>query len=91
MRIPMEITHNGKAEAELIISKERFTLNEGTYSEWIKLTYKAGPGIKIRGICRFFIKQIHPHFEMYMTPINIDPEKPSLPISHPLSYSIYLE
>ncbi|MHC4267349.1 MAG: alkaline phosphatase family protein [Planctomycetota bacterium] len=90
IQIPMEITLNGKADADLIISRERFTLSEGTYSEWVKLTYKAGPGIKIRGIARFLIKQIQPHFEMYMTPINIDPEKPSLPISHPLSYSIYL-
>ena len=27
--------------------------------------------------------EIEPHFEMYVTPLNIDPEKPALPISHP--------
>jgi predicted AlkP superfamily phosphohydrolase/phosphomutase len=27
---------------------------------------------------------------MYMTPLNIDPEKPALPISHPFIYSVYL-
>ncbi len=90
IQIPMEIMLKGKKDVDVMISNERFTLNEGAYSEWIKLTYKAGPGIKIRGICRFFIKQIQPHFEMYMTPINIDPEKPSLPISHPFSFSVYL-
>jgi predicted AlkP superfamily phosphohydrolase/phosphomutase len=90
MRIPLEITLNGNTEAEVKISKEKFRLKMGLYSQWIKLTFKAGPGVKIRGICLFFIKQIHPHFEMYMTPINIDPEKPSLPISYPFSYSIYL-
>ncbi|MBT7211999.1 MAG: nucleotide pyrophosphatase, partial [Candidatus Scalindua sp.] len=96
MRIPLEITLNGnteaeaEAEAEVKVSKNKFRLKPGLYSPWIKLTFKAGPGIKIRGICLFFIKQIHPYFEMYMSPINIDPEKPSLPISYPLSYSIYL-
>jgi predicted AlkP superfamily phosphohydrolase/phosphomutase len=27
---------------------------------------------------------------MYVTPLNIDPEKPALPISHPFIYSVYL-
>ena len=90
MRIPLEITLNGNTEAEIKVSKEKFVLKMGLYSQWIKLTFKAGPGVKIRGICLFFIKQIHPHFEMYVSPINIDPEKPSLPISYPFSYSIYL-
>src|SRR4029077_12973859 len=28
--------------------------------------------------------------EAYVTPVNIDPGKPDLPISHPVTYSIYL-
>jgi predicted AlkP superfamily phosphohydrolase/phosphomutase len=28
--------------------------------------------------------------EVYVTPVNIDPGRPDLPISHPLTYSIYL-
>jgi len=90
MRIPLLITVGGSDEAVLEISKEKIVLKENTYSPWVKLTFKAAPGIKIRGICRFYIKQINPDFEMYMTPINIDPESPSLPISFPLSYSVYL-
>jgi len=31
-----------------------------------------------------------PHVRLYVTPIQIDPESPALPISHPISYSIYL-
>jgi predicted AlkP superfamily phosphohydrolase/phosphomutase len=46
--------------------------------------------MKIRAICRFYISQLEPHFEMYITPLNIDPEKPALPISHPFIYSVYL-
>ncbi len=90
MRIPLLITVDGSDEAVLEISKEKITLKKDTYSPWVKLTFKAAPGIKVRGICRFYIKQINPDFEMYMTPINIDPESPSLPISFPLSYSVYL-
>jgi len=90
MSIPLTITINSKDKAILEILKEKITLKKNTYSPWVKLTFKAAPGMKVRGICRFYIKQIQPDFEMYMTPINIDPESPSLPISFPLSYSVYL-
>ena len=41
----------------------------------------------VKGICRFYLKQTHPRFQLYVSPINIDPEKPALPISTPSSYS----
>src|SRR5439155_21115941 len=28
--------------------------------------------------------------EVYVTPVNIDPAKPDLPISHPVTYPVYL-
>lgn len=67
-----------------------FTLAVGEYSEWIELEFKAGLGIKVHGIARFYITQIAPEFHLYMTPIQIDPENPAMPISHPSVYSIYL-
>src|SRR6185503_15056726 len=30
------------------------------------------------------------HFSLYLSPINLDPEKPAMPISHPPYYSAYL-
>jgi len=41
----------------------------------------------VKGICRFYLKQTHPRFQLYVSPINIDPENPALPISTPSSYS----
>ena len=41
-------------------------------------------------MCRFYLKELSPHFKLYMSPINIDPGKPALPISYPFPYSIYL-
>ena len=31
-----------------------------------------------------------PDLDLYVTPVQIDPEKPALPISHPFIYSVYL-
>jgi predicted AlkP superfamily phosphohydrolase/phosphomutase len=67
-----------------------FRLEAETYSDWVQLTFKAGLGVKVRGIARFYITAIAPEFNLYMTPIQIDPENPAMPISHPTVYSIYL-
>jgi len=47
-----------------------------------------GP-IKAHGLVRFYLKSLDP-LELYCTPINIDPDKPVMPISHPRVYSTYL-
>ena len=91
IRLPLAITiDRAKDKALLEVSGQKITLNMHTFSDWIKLTFRPGLGLKIKAIGRFYISQIHPHLEMYLTPLNIDPEKPALPISHPFIYSIYL-
>ena len=91
MRIPFE-AHLGRDEnqAQLVIDKKTWTLPLRRYSPWISLTFRAGLGFKVQGICRFYLKELTPHFKLYMSPLNINPEKPALPISHPLAYSVYL-
>jgi len=91
VHLPLTIMLNReKEEALLEVSGQKFALKKETFSPWIRIIFRPGLGMKIRAICRFYISQIKPHFEMYITPLNIDPEKPALPISHPFIYSIYL-
>jgi predicted AlkP superfamily phosphohydrolase/phosphomutase len=91
IRLPLTITLNDQAETAVVqVSGQRLELKKRTFSPWIRLTFRPGLGMKIRAICRFYVREIRPHFEMYVTPLNIDPEKPALPISHPFIYSVYL-
>jgi len=91
IQIPFHITiDKKKKEALLEVSGQKIRLKENTFSSWVRLTFRLGLWIKVQSICRFYISQLDPHFEMYVTPLNIDPEKPALPISHPFIYSIYL-
>ncbi|MEW6270367.1 MAG: alkaline phosphatase family protein [Thermodesulfobacteriota bacterium] len=69
---------------------EPVTLELERYSEWVTLTFKAGLGVKVRGIARFYLVSLEPEVSLYMTPIHIDPENPAMPISHPTIYSVYL-
>jgi len=89
--LPLNITIDREKEEALIeVSGHKFSLKKKTFSDWKKITFRPGLRMKIRAICKFYISQISPHFEMYLTPLNIDPEKPALPISHPFIYSVYL-
>ncbi len=65
-------------------------LEVGRHSEWVTLTFRAGLGVKVRGIARFQLTSLEPEIGLYMTPIHIDPENPAMPISHPAIYSVYL-
>lgn len=91
IRLPLIITlDQEKEKAYLEVSGQKLTLKIKEFSPWTRITFRPGLGLKVKAICKFYINQIHPDFEMYITPLNIDPEKPALPISHPFIYSVYL-
>jgi predicted AlkP superfamily phosphohydrolase/phosphomutase len=76
--------------AVLRICGQHVRLATGRYSEWVRLTFNAGLGVKVSGICRFLLKRAAPECELYATPVNIDPERPAMPVSHPVTYAMYL-
>ena len=92
LEIPFEVSaiDTAKKTCLLTIGRRKFELREREYSPWIRLDFKAGFGVAVRGIARFYVTAMTPDFNLYVTPINIDPGKPALPISWPRIYSIYL-
>ncbi len=91
LRVNFEIRPDAaKNQARISVDTEKFTLRVGEYSPWIPVKFKAALGFSARGICRFYLKELTPEVEIYVTPVNIDPGRPNLPISHPVTYSIYL-
>jgi type I phosphodiesterase/nucleotide pyrophosphatase len=91
LRVNFEIVPEpSKDQARFTVDGEKFTIKVGEYSEWIPVKFKAGVGFSAHGICRFYLKELSPEVEVYVTPVNIDPGRPDLAISHPVTYSIYL-
>ncbi|MFH1037139.1 MAG: alkaline phosphatase family protein, partial [PVC group bacterium] len=91
LTIPLRISVSRESgRAELEIAGEKIPLALGVLSPWVSLSFRAGVRARIRGIAQFFLKSVSPEVELYLSPIQIDPEKPALPISSPLIYSIYL-
>ena len=91
LTIPVEgLVNEVEKTVSLTIGENVVDLVEGQYSPWISLAFKRGLKKQIRGIARFLITDMKPHLKIYMTPINISPEKPAMSISHPFFYSVIL-
>ncbi|MHC4394414.1 MAG: alkaline phosphatase family protein [Planctomycetota bacterium] len=90
LKCPFVVTITGQTSANIRINSADYSLKKDVYSEWIKIDFKAAPGIHVYGICKFLLLSTEPEFELYITPVNIDPEKPAMLISHPAIYSTYL-
>jgi predicted AlkP superfamily phosphohydrolase/phosphomutase len=74
--------------ARIALNEQEFVLREGEWSDWVRVEFQLVPFLaSVKGMCRFYLKQAHPRFQLYVSPINIDPANPALPISTPASYS----
>ncbi len=74
--------------AKIDVQGNEIILKEGEWSDWVKIDYEMVPHLQsASGIVRFYLKELRPGFKMYVTPVNIDPSSPALPISSPHDYS----
>src|SRR5437867_5872663 len=91
LEAPMSIELDRAARrARVQLDGTAVDLKEKELSDWITLSFKAAPAIKVSANCRMMVTEMDEHFSLYMTPLNIDPEKPAMPISHPSYYATYL-
>ena len=60
---------------------------EGGWSDWLRVSFKAGLFQSVRGLVRFYLAKVGPTFELYASPVNFDPAAPAFPISHPAEFA----
>src|ERR1051326_3639636 len=90
LKIEFTLQRRGKGRATLVVCGEKYELEQGEYTPWVTLTFKATLGIKVTGIARFLLTETEGELSLYSTPININPDDPALPISHPSYSATYL-
>lgn len=72
----------------LDVQGQTLILKEGEWSDWVVVKFPLlAYAAEASGICRFYLKSVHKPFGLYVSPINIDPADPSLPLSTPPDYS----
>jgi predicted AlkP superfamily phosphohydrolase/phosphomutase len=95
-RTPLEIPFSlrpdrARRRARLRIAGRSLWLAVREYSPWIRLRFRAAPGVSVHGLARFYLTSLEPHVGLYVTPINLDPARPALPLSYPSYYALYLQ
>jgi predicted AlkP superfamily phosphohydrolase/phosphomutase len=75
---------------KLILPGQELALKEGEYTDWVDLTFKPGLGMRVKGIAKFRLLRTSPQVDLYLSPINLDPRAPAMPVSHPSFFSAYL-
>jgi predicted AlkP superfamily phosphohydrolase/phosphomutase len=91
LQVSLRITvDRPRQRARVEVSGHVLDLAPGALSDWVTLTFPAAPAIKVSGITRLMVTELGEHFSLYMAPINFDPERPAMPISHPSYFATYL-
>lgn len=73
--------------AKLVIGDEKRILAVGEWSDWVPFEFPLIPTQSIPAMARFYLKQVHPEFELYVSPINADPLDSALPVSFPADFA----
>ena len=74
----------------LTVGSEERLLAVGEWSDWLPVSFPLAPTQSIAGEVRFYLKGLDPFFELYASPVNIDPLDPAMPVSHPSGYAAEL-
>jgi len=77
----------GASAVTLTLGTEERVLKVGEWSDWLPVTFPLVPTQSLTGEVRFFLKAVEPFFELYASPVNIDPLSPAMPVSTPASYA----
>ncbi|MBM4149385.1 MAG: hypothetical protein FJ224_10115 [Lentisphaerae bacterium] len=89
MLVPFDVLVDPDRPIALVrLQNAQFILKEREWSDWIRVRFAMLPHLaETRGICRFFLRKARRDFELYVSPVNMDPTDPALPISTPPGYA----
>ena len=75
--------------AAITAGSEVVILKPGEWSDFITLEFELLPAgmMNMTGIVRFYLRSIEPEFELYASPVNIDPVTPVMSVAEPQSAS----
>lgn len=90
LKAPFVVTIKDDGHAVLKVNGEKHALVLEQYTDWIRVRFRVLPGMNVSGVCKFLLLSASPELELYVTPINIDPESPAMPIGFPAVYPVYL-
>lgn len=88
LTVDFEVTVDSeRGAARLDVADAVVVLEQGEWSDWITVDFSPIPLTPITANARFYLKEAGPGFQLYVSPLQVNPESPVLPLSHPADWS----
>jgi hypothetical protein len=88
MELAVEIVRDPERAVALVrLGGDDVILQPGEWTDWLPVVFDAGIlGGDVPGMVRMYLRQLRP-IHLYVSPINIDPLDPVMPVSSPAAYA----
>ena len=90
LHTPISFRVDSQARRVMVLSEgtpKELAINQGRWSDWLRVKFKLGMLQSIRGMVRFHLVRMEPELAVYASPVNFDPDAPLFPISEPPEYA----
>ncbi len=86
LQVPLSISP-AETGVNFSVDGQQFTLQEQQWSDWLRVKFKFLGVFGVNGLVRVHLNRAYPNPEFYISPIQIDPKDPAVPLSAPSGYS----
>jgi len=89
LTVPVQIVRDPDENSAMIrIADQTVVLAEGMWSDWVRFAFDTGfAGQSIHAVVKLYLRHVRRPFMLYVTPMNIDPQNPLVPISTPPEFA----
>jgi predicted AlkP superfamily phosphohydrolase/phosphomutase len=89
MAVPLVMTP-AEPGVQVRLGASELTLQAGEWSDWVRVRFDVTGPVGVSGLVRLLLVQGYPQPRLYVSPIQIDPENPAVPIASPSGYAAEL-
>lgn len=86
LEAPMQV-YPGNPGTGIVLGDSEVVLRKGEWSDWVNVSFNLLGLIDIPGLVRLYLLEDYPRPKIYVSPIQIDPHNPVVPITSPGSYA----
>ena len=88
VRLPFTVRWNREARtANVSIQGKDMHLAEGQWSQWVDLEFRINFLVRVRGMAQLYLIKATNDLQLYISPVNWQPEDPPAPMSSPESFA----
>ena len=88
IRLPITVHWNRpERKATIEIDGKSLSLAEGEWSKWVTLEFRVNFLVRLHGMVQLYLASATDELQLYVSPVNWDPQNPPVPMSYPEDFA----